>query len=248
MKTLKSILLAALLMCFTFNFSFSQKRYQIHVDNVKPSMVGEYEKIAKSFTEACVKYNPQGPWITASTNDMKYMYISPMENFADLDKNLYADMAKAMGDDFGKMFQDFNKCYDSHSDFVISLSESLTYMPEGISQMQEGQNYRNWYYLYFTPENSANIYEAMKGVKGLFESTGSKSYYRVYSSGFGCPESFYLVAISSKDEVDSAMGGKENEKVLGEKRPEVFGNLMKYVSRFEEVTGYMRPDLSYTPK
>ena len=88
----------------------------------------------------------------------------------------------------------------------------------------------------------------MKGVKQLFESKGSKSYYRVYRSGFGCPENFYLVAISSKDELDSAVQGKANEEALGEERGSVFGNLMKYVSRFEEVTGYMRPDLSYAPK
>jgi len=121
-------------------------------------------------------------------------------------------------------------------------------MPEGISQTQEGLNYRNWYYLYYTPENSRNVWEAMKSVKQLFESKGSKNSYRVYRSGFGCPENFYLVAVSAKDELDSAMRGKANEELLGEERGPVFGNLMKYVSRFEEVTGYMRPDLSYTPK
>jgi len=248
MKTIKATFLMALLLSFTFNFSQAQQRYQIHVDNVKPSMVGEYEKTAKAFVDACNKYNPEGPWITASTNDMKYMYISPMENFAELDKNVFADMSKAMGDEYGKMFQDFDKCYDSHSDFVITLAEGLTYMPEGISQTQEGLNYRNWYYLYYTPENSRNVWEAMKGVKQLFESKGSKNSYRVYRSGFGCPENFYLVAVSAKDELDSAMRGKANEELLGEERGPVFENLMKYVSRFEEVTGYMRPDLSYTPK
>jgi hypothetical protein len=249
MKTLKpTAALITLFLCFTFNLSPAQQRYQIHVDNVKPSMLFEYEKTAKAFTEACVKYNPQAPWIAASTSNLKYMYISPMENFAELDKNVFSDMAKAMGDDWAKTFESFDKCYDSHSDFVITLIESLTYMPEGVSQMQEDKNYRNWYYLYYTPANSKNMWDAMKGVKDLFAKKNSKSYYRVYRSGFGCPENFYLVAVSSKDDLDSAIQGKANDEVLGDERKAVFDNLIKQTSRFEELTGWMRPDLSYSPK
>ncbi|WP_445957904.1 hypothetical protein [Yeosuana sp.] len=248
MKTLKQTVLLALFFCFIFNLSYAQKRYQIHQDNVKPSMVGEYEKTAKTFVEACKKHNPQSPWITATTSDMKYLYISPMENFADLDKNLFADMAKAMGDEWGNMFENFDKCYDTHNDYVITLSESLTYMPEGITQTQEGMNHRKWYYMYYTPENGKKVYDAMKDVKDLFASKGSKNYYRVYKSGFGCDENFYLVAISSKDEMDDIMRGKANETVLGEERGPVFGNLMSSISRFEELSGDMRPDLSYSPK
>ena len=248
MKTLKPTVLIALFVCFIFNLSLAQQRYQIHVDNVKPAMAGLYEKTAKEFVEACKKYNPQAPWITAASDDMKYMYISPMENFAELDKPLFTDMAKAMGDDWGKIFENFDKCYDSHSDFVITLSESLSYMPEGITQMQEGQNYRKWYYIYYTPSNAKSMYEAMKGVKDLFASKSSKEYYRIYRSGFGCPESFYLVAVSSKDEVDSAMKSKANDDLLGEEWKEVFGKVMNSASRFDQVSGWMRPDLSYSPK
>ena len=247
MKIFKSSLLLTLILCFTINFSQAQKRYQVHVDNVKPSMVGEYEKISKQFLEACKKHNPQTSWITATTSDFRYMWVSPMENFAELDKDPFSDMSKAMGDDWGKIFEDYNKCYDSHSDFIITLSESLTYMPEGISQTQEGQNHRKYYYIYFTPENTKTVYDGMKGVKDMFASKGSKEYYRVYRSGFGNPENYYLVAISSKDEVDAATRGKANEELLGDGRHEVFGKLMQGVSRMEEYTGAIRPDLGYKP-
>jgi hypothetical protein len=247
MKIFKSSLLLTLILCFTINFSQAQKRYQVHVDNVKPSMVGEYEKISKQFLESCKKHNPQTSWITATTSDFRYMWVSPMENFAELDKDPFSDMSKAMGDDWGKIFEDYNKCYDSHSDFIITLSESLTYMPEGISQTQEGQNHRKYYYIYFTPENAKTVYDGMKGVKDMFASKGSKEYYRVYRSGFGNPENYYLVAISSKDEVDAATRGKANEELLGDGRHEVFGKLMQGVSRMEEYTGAIRPDLGYKP-
>ena len=248
MKTLKTTVLLALLFCFTFNFAQAQQRYQIHQDNVRPSSVGEYEKVAKEFLEACIEHNPQSPWIAAQTYDNRYMYISPLDNFAELDKKPFAEMAEVMGDDFGDMFKRFDKCYDSHTDYIITLSESLTYMPEGISQMQEGLNHRKWIHIYYTPANGKNVYDAMKGIKDLFAEKDSKEYYRVYRSGFGSPENHLIVAISSKDEIDAATRSKANNELLGEAAEEVFGKLMSSIERMEEYSGSMRPDLSYSPK
>ena len=141
--------------CLSVNFLHAQKMYQVHIDYVNPSKLMEYNKVAKEFIEACKKYNPEGSWITATTSDNRYMYVSPMKNFAELDKNTFSDMAKAMGDDFGKMFRDFNTCYDKHGDYVITLNEDLSYMPEGMTQTQDGQNYRKFFFIYYKPENQA---------------------------------------------------------------------------------------------
>ena len=211
-------------------------------------MVGEYEKIANEFIAACKKHNAQTSWLTATTSDFRYMYVTPIENMAELDKDPYTEMAKAMGDDFGDMFNRFNKCYDSHGSYIITMDEELTYMPDGISQTQEGQNYRKYIYLYYTPENHAKLKEGMKAVKEMFASKESKEHYRIYRSGFGIMESYYMVAISAKDEIDSATRGKANDELLGDGRHEVFANLMKYVSRFEELSREIRPDLGYSPK
>ncbi len=236
------------MLCFTINISQAQKMYQVHVDYVNPSKVQEYEKTAKEFTEACKKHNPQASWILTRTSDMRYMYVSPMENYAELDKNVFADMEKAMGDDWGNMFKNFNTCYDKHGDYVLVLDEGLTYMPEGITQTPEDENYRKFYFLYYKPENQGKLREAMKGVKDLFASKGSKEYYRVYRSGFGVTDSYYMVAVAAKDEIDSATRGKANDELLGEGAKEVFGNLMKNASRFEEISAWMRPDLYYSSK
>lgn len=249
MKNLKTTLLFAFILCLSFNLSQAQnKMFSVHQDNVKPSMIGEYEKIAKEFNAACEEHNVQTSWITATTGDLRYMYVSEIENMADLDKRPFADMAKAMGDAFGDLFNQFDKCYDSHSSYVIVMDDELTYMPEGFSQTQEGQNHRKYFYLYYTPENGAKIREGMKAVKELFASKGSKEYYRVYRNGFGTAESYYMVAISSKDEVDSATRGKANDELLGPNRYETFNKVMNYATRLEELSGAIRPDLAYSPK
>ena len=249
MKLLKNTLLYLSILCLSFNLSQAQnKMFSVHQDNVKPSMIGEYEKIAKEFNAACEEHNVQTSWITATTGDLRYMYVSEIENMADLDKRPFADMAKAMGDAFGDLFNQFDKCYDSHSSYVIVMDDELTYMPEGFSQTQEGQNHRKYFYLYYTPENGAKIREGMKAVKELFASKGSKEYYRVYRNGFGTAESYYMVAISSKDEVDSATRGKANDELLGPNRYETFNKVMNYATRLEELSGAIRPDLAYSPK
>lgn len=248
MKTIKKTLLLVSMFCFVANISFAQKMYQVHQDNVNPSKLMEYEKIAKNFNAACVEHNLQSQWLTVMMDDFTFLYVTPIDNFAELDKRPFADMAKAMGDDFGKMFEDFDKCYDSHGTYTIMLDESLTYMPDGIDPSTEGQDYRNFYYIHFTPQNEKSLRSAMKGVKEMFAAKGSKNYYRVYRTGFGVMDSYYMVAMSSKDEVDSAQKTKANEELLGPERYETFNKVLTAASAMEEVTGQIRRDLSYSPK
>lgn len=248
MKTIKTTFLLVLALCLTLNLAEAQKLYRIHQDNVKPSMVKEYEKIAKEFNAACVEHNLQTGWITATTSDLKYMYVTPMEKFAELDERPFAEMAKAMGDKFTELFERFDTCYDSHGSYIISLDEKLTYMPEGISQTTEGENYRDYFFIYYTPANAKKIKEGMMAVKELFAAKKSTNHYRIYRSGFGTMENYYMVAMSSKDEIDSATKSKNNKEVLGPERFEIFDKVMQYASRTTESTGKMRPDLAYSPK
>ncbi len=248
MKTIKTTLALALLLCLTYNVSQAQKMFMVHQDNVKPSMVMEYEKIAKEFNAASVEHNLQTEWFTAVSNDFKYFYITPIENFAELDKRPFADMAKAMGDKFGDMFNRFDTCYDSHGTYIVVHDEALSYMPEGAKETQKDKNYRKWFFMYYTPENGKKIKEGMKAVKELFTSKGSTNYYRIYRNGFGTMENYYMVSISATDEVDGATQAKANEEVLGPDRWETFNKVLKYTSRMEEYSGEMRPDLFYSPK
>ncbi|MBU3823096.1 hypothetical protein KO566_13620 [Flavobacteriaceae bacterium XHP0103] len=133
MKTFKTPILVIILVCFSFNFSLAQQMYRVHVDYVKPSKLMEYENIAKDFLEASKKYNLQTSWITTTTSDHRYMYVNPIENFAELDKNPFGDMSSQMGSSFQDLFKRFNACYDEHGDYILVLDETLSYMPTGMT-------------------------------------------------------------------------------------------------------------------
>lgn len=253
MRTLKSIVLSLALLILIPFIGFAQESnnqlYYIHEDQVKPSMVQEYEKISKEFKEACIKHDLQGlSWEVASTTTGRYLNISPIENMAELDKNVMAPLAEKMGDEaFQNMFKRFNECYDKHGDYLVYLNEELTYMPEGISTTTEGQNYRKWHFLYVTPENIQNLKAKLKALKALFTSKGSKEYYRIYHNGFGTMGDYYVAVLSAIDEEDYAKKSKANEILLGEEGKKAFDEVFEYVYKYEVESGSMHPNLGYSP-
>ncbi|AUP77212.1 hypothetical protein [Flavivirga eckloniae] len=248
MKTIKTAIILTIVLFLTCHVSQAQKMFSVHQDNVKPSKFIEYEKIAKEFVTATTEHNVQDEWFAAMSNDFKYFYITPIENFAELDKKPFADMAKTMGDKFLDMFTRLNKCLDSHGTYIVLSDDDLSYMPDGASEAIKGENYRKWFYMYYTPENAKKVKEGMKAVKELFKSKGSTNYYRVYKNGYGSLENYYLVSVSAKDEIDGATQAKANQEVLGPDRMETFSKVLNHISRMEEYSGEMRPDLSYSAK
>ena len=87
----------------------------------------------------------------------------------------------------------------------------------------------------------------MQAVRDLFASKSSGVHYRVYNSSFGTRGEFYLVSVAAKDPVDYAQRAAENDALLGEDGKQIFQELFSSLLRYEEVVGYMRPDMAYSP-
>ncbi len=87
MKTIKTSLIILILVLLAPISTSAQKMYRIHEDVVKPSHVVEYESVVGELLAMVKKHNLQDvKWITSVTNDSRYMFISSMENYAELDK------------------------------------------------------------------------------------------------------------------------------------------------------------------
>lgn len=255
MRTCKSFVIALVItLALPINLSAQEapknQAYHIHEDVVKPNMVGEYEAICKEFLGHMKSYNIQGAkWITASTADSRYLYVQPIENMADLDKNPISKLAEKMGkEQVSELFQRMDKCYDTEQDYIVRLNADLSYMPDGLSQTVDGEDYRKWHYLYVSPENRSTVKKNMKAVRELFASKNSGVHYRVYNSSFGARGEYYLVSVAAKDPVDYAQRAAENDALLGEDGKQVFQELFGSLLRYEEVVGYMRPDMAYSPE
>ena len=118
MKLLK-LYLVTLTMALMPLISFAQdskdiQAYWIHEDRVKPAMTDEYEQISKDLIAACKEHNVQETqWLTMALNDNTYLYITPMEKFAEMDIDVFASLSEKMGADKMKaLFDRFNLTYD----------------------------------------------------------------------------------------------------------------------------------------
>jgi hypothetical protein len=255
MKTLKITLLIVCTLLLSPQMSFSQdsnksQAYWIHEDKVKPSMISEYEQVAKDLVASCAEHNVQGTqWLTVAQNDNTYLYITPIEKFADFDKNPFAALSEKMGNEaVGKLFSRFNPCYDAHGDYVIYLNKELSYMPDGITQTPDGKNYRKFYYNYVTPENDKNFSDNLKKIKELFTNKNSKMEYRIYKSGFGVMGTYYMVAIAAENGQNFEKESDENWENISEEFKPLLEQMNKYTLKSYEKSGWMRPDLAYSPK
>ena len=223
--------------------------FWVHEDQVKPSKTDEYVNITKDFNAACKKHNFEGAWNVAQLSNGKFLTITPIEKLGDIDDYSMAPLVEKMGEEnFSAIFDRYNKCYDKHGSYVVIRNNNLSYMPDGMSTTQEGLDYRKWHFIYVTPENRAEMAKNMKAIKELFASKNSKMHYRVYVNGFGQIGDYFLVVVSAKDAEDYAKRSKENRALLGPDSKATFDAVFNLASDYEEVTGGMRPDLSYSYK
>ena len=223
--------------------------FWIHEDQVKPSMMSEYEKTSKELVEACKENNVQNmQWTVASMHDGTFLSITPIKDLSDIQNMNFEDLREKVGDDkFSKMFENFNKCYDNHGDYVSILVPSLSYMPDGLTTNTEGMNYRVWHRLDVSPANIQNVQSKLKELKDLYASKNSKLHYRIYRSGFGNMGDFFVAVISAKDAMHYDKMSSENRELIGEEGQKVFDEMFDYVDAYNVQRGGMRPDLSYQP-
>lgn len=245
-KTIKNILLMAILVLLAPKTISAQQMFHVHEDVVKPSMTMEYEAVLKEVGEL-IKENPleEVTMLVLQGYNNHYYYIRPIGLMADLDKQSpVGQLAEKAGrEKVGKLFNRMDKCYDVEKDYIIILDNDLSYMPNGMTQTPEGENYREQYKIYMSPENRATVRDKMKAIKALYEQKGSKTHYRVYRSGFGTDAEFLLVSISAKDEMHMAERSKANEELIGEDGKKAMQELFVNVLKIEEIEGEMRPDL-----
>ncbi|WP_299521290.1 hypothetical protein [Winogradskyella sp.] len=251
MKILKRGAIALLIVVFAINISNSQEEsptmFAVHTDNVKFEMIPKYEELSLKFKTLCEEHEIKDlNWTTISVEDGRYVYVMPIKNMAELDKNHMEEMEKKIGEDkINQMFTEFDECYDSYNTQIVHLKSELSYMPEGYSTKEK--NHREYHFLYYPPKNAKAMKEAMGKVKEMFKAKGIKNGYEVYHSGFGSDGIYYMVAIAGASEMAIAQGGEENDKLLGEEKDAVFWEVIKLTSKYDQVEANIRPDLSYWP-
>ena len=218
MKKMKqNWLLALLTLATTFSIQAQDLKYWILADQVKPAMEAEYVQANKDLIAACKKHNFQNlTWTANRADDGVYNYISTIENMGDLDKKYFEPLEEKMGKENMQLLWDkFDKCVDKSKSYIITLKKELSYMPNGLTAQTDTDRYRKHHYFFVAPSNLKTVTEKIKAITALYTKKNSKVNYRVYKSGFGSNEDYFLVSISAKNEEEYAKIMEENRILLG---------------------------------
>ncbi len=224
--------------------------FLVHEDVVKPSMVGQYEKAVKGFISNLSEHGiTDMTFVAAMTNDLHYLYVSEIENMAELDKNPEEKMAAKMGKEaFQAVIDAFDGCYDYHKVFVARRADDLSYWPESNKASAAENKYRRWSFYHIQPGQEQEIEAIAKEWVELFKEKNIPTGYNLYVGGLGTEMPLYVVVESAKDAADfQAQSAKINE-LLGDSAKDLNARTMALVRKMEFKDGWIRPDLSYTPE
>ncbi len=247
---LKSTLILVALVLFS-SMQVQAQRFHVHEDVVKPGKVKEYESIIKEVLELVKKHNIEDTkFLTVVSNNGHYLYASPIEKMADLDKpSFVAKLIEKEGKEkVSELFDRMDTCYDTELNYILSYNKDLSFMPEGTTEAPVDENFRKYYMLYLSPSNRKAVTENMKAIKNLYKEKGSSRYYRVYNSGFGANGEYLMVSVAAKDEIDFSERSNANRDLLGEEAGKLMNDLMSNLLKYEVMIANIRPDLGYSPK
>lgn len=251
MESIKSRVITVFLLLFiSIAMTAQNDRYQlylVHEDHVKPGMKDKHAAADMAILDAAKKYNMTGMnWLTFQGDDNRVMYLSPINSFADLDKNPFEDLKKKMGDEeYEKLFEPFSETYTEHGDYILRLDRELSYMPEGITQTPAGKNYRTLTFYYIPPGKGEKAEQLARSVKDLYTKKNSPIHYRVYKSGFGNMGNYYMVAVAAEGPEEMQKMQQLNQELIGEDGKKIFDEIDQTASKIETLTGYVKPELSY---
>lgn len=235
----------------SFFFAIAQEKsnkqaFWIHEDVVKPNMVEKYENATKNLISELSRHEISGiNWLCSSTNNFKYWMVSPIDNMADLDRNLFKPLKEKMGTtSYSDMWDMYNECYDSHGSFILMLDKDLSYMPNGWDISTPGEDYREFDTYHIKPEFLAEANTTAGLIQDLYETKKSAVPYRVYKSGFGAMGPYFMVVAGAKNAADYAEKNAANGKLLGEEFAPLYEKFLSYCWKVDREHGSIRLDLS----
>ena len=218
---------------------------------VKPSMVSEFETGTKEWLARDVKLKYPYPWYTRSCEDFHYIFITPVKNFADLDKMEKTDIEfmKKMGEDqfkaLMKLFEGTCECY--HATMARSLPE-ISYIPENPRLKHEESNFICTDFFYIQPGKEKEFEKVCKEWVTLQKNKNIPDGYSLAVSVMGTELPLYIGNSKGKNAGDYFSQMEKNWKLLGDEGKALMKKTMALCRKIESKNSWFRPDLSYIPK
>jgi hypothetical protein len=222
----------------------------VHIDEVLPAKNAEYEKLAKQFVGEMTKYGIKDVTLhTSRSDENEYMWATPIDNMAQLDKKWYSELMEKMGkEEFSKMFDAMDYCYNKHYSIIVEANYDLSMMPANPATMNEN-TYRKFTWYYFDPQDMDKAYAVAKEFKELYTSNGITDYnYILHEPVFSNEGSSFIVMGWAKSKVEYDAMQKRINAQIGDKRKALFAKVNAVTKKKVIKEAEYLPGLSYEPR
>jgi len=230
-----------------------QKAQLFNVDDyaVNLSMVDEFEAGIKEWVAVCAKHKFPYPWKAYGTEDFHYIFVWPVENYADID-NMYKafdELEEKMGEEqWQALLKHFEGTYEIHQSAMYYLIPERSYTPENPRLKSEEVNFISWRFYYIQSGKEEEFAEIDKEWVALYKSKNIRDGYNLYVGDMGTDMPMCVDAEWGKDAVDYFSEQKKINELLGEEATTLWKKAIKLCRKFEYKMGWYFPDLSYIPK
>jgi hypothetical protein len=179
-------------------------------------------------------------------DDGSVSYVSPMSNFAELDKNMWKELTDKIGEEsFNKMMSGFAGCYLTHEDFVINYHPDKSYAAETLTDKDV---YREMFYYYLYEDKADDYFKALDEWKAAFTGVNSPMGYQIYSNGFGMNGPVVMVMTWGENENDQEQAYLKTYADMKAKWDELWKKSQACVYKIEKRRFWFAPELTYFPE
>jgi hypothetical protein len=226
------------------------ERIVVEVQQVVPEHAAAYEAALKEFLPLLAKHGYTSYWYAFVTENMEYMFASPVKDFAGIQEQWdgWAEFAQKVGmDALQPLIDKFTGTYESTDNSVWRYRPDLSYASDPPKFDADKGMFRSWSFVYVKP-----------GMEKEFEATFSKfcDYAKekaiewawdTWVAEFGTDMPVYVYGEVGPSQGEFWTEAEKLEKAMGSDTMKIWTDMLPTVRRVEFVRGTYRPDLSYLP-
>lgn len=223
----------------------SQQMYWVREIQVKPGMRAENIALDKEYLENVKKHDNDHKYLFMVNDEELIRYFTPINSLCDITSDYKAHLTEKIGKDkANELFLKYNETATMHGDYILTTDNDLSNIKEEKPNIDAGSAYHKWIFYYPYPEKSDEFVKQANTVKKLVDSNDTKLVSRVYRSGFGSPEEFFIVSIPAKDEASYENLIQETGEIIGEEFGRELDKLNKLCSKIKTEDVWFVPGMS----
>lgn len=216
--------------------------FAVYEVQVKPSMDAPYREAVKKLKSTCQQNKMTFSWYAGALDDNSYIYLTPIKNFADLDRNMFADLEAKIGKEVhASLWQAIDKGVEHQTSSVTLFLPGSSYLSPG-----PDDNFRSVLYWIPEPGKDAEAEKLIAEWVKLHTSKNAPIGVQTYKNIFG-GEGGYVFVSWGKNPADHAAKTQKTNELFGEEGAKLWAKTLLLTRKYYTRTGWLVNDLSYSP-